>query len=484
MPWRPLVLVVAAVVALSGTPAAAATATPPSPLHWKSCAHSFQCATLAVPLDDTVATSPTITLALARLPASDQSQRIGSLLVNPGGPGASGVQYLEQDAKMLPAAVRARFDIVAWDPRGSGASAPVTCSPNLDSLYNLAFAPKDDAARQALVAGVESFVASCQARSGPELPYVSSERTARDMDRIRAALGDPKLNYLGFSYGTYLGSLYAGQFPTHIRTMVLDGAVDPALPAASQQVQQAVGFEHDLDLFLQSCGTDPSCAFYRNGNSAGSYDALRARVDSTPVPANGAGRGRTLNGTEFDIGVTQFLYAGRPAWSELAAALDSADKGDGSQLLENSDQYTMRNGDGTYSQEQAAFLGIGCLDGPDVGGLAGLRAIEDQAAQAAPRLGRSVVNNSLACAVWPVPTQTAPVPHPVGAPPIVVIGNTDDPATPLAWAQGLTKELGSAVLVTVKSAQHTAFGSGNGCVDRAVNAYLLQRVPPKVGTRC
>jgi pimeloyl-ACP methyl ester carboxylesterase len=484
MSWRRVALLVAAVVALSG-PAAASAATPaPSPLHWTSCAHSFQCATLAVPLDDTVPTSPTINLALARLPAADSSQRIGSLLVNPGGPGASGVQYLEQDAKMLPSTIRDRFDIVAWDPRGSGASDPVTCSPNLDSLYNLEFAPKDDAARQALVSGIETFVASCKARSGPELPYVSSERTARDMDRIRAALGDPKLTYLGFSYGTYLGSLYAAQFPTHIRAMVLDGAVDPALSAAAQQVQQAVGFEHDLDLFLQSCATDPSCAFYRNGNAAGSYDALRARVDATPIPANGAGRGRTLNGTEFDIGVTQYLYAGRAAWSELASALDSADKGDGSQLVENSDQYTMRNSDGTYSQEQAAFLGIGCLDGPDVGGVAGLRAIEDQAAQAAPRLGRSVVNNSLACAVWPVPTQTAAVPHPVGAPPIVVIGNSDDPATPLAWAEGLTRELGSAVLVTVKSAQHTAYGSGNACVDRAVNRYLLSRVPPKPGTRC
>ena len=181
------------------------------------------------------------------------------MLVNPGGPGASGVQFVEQSAATLPAAIQDRFDIVGWDTRGVGGSAPVDCTSNLNSLYNLEFAPVNAAAYEALVAGNQTLAAQCEAKDGAELPYLSSERTARDMDRIRATLGDAKLTYLGYSYGTYLGSLYADRYPTHIRAMVLDGAVDPALSATAQQVQQAQGFEDDLDLFLQSCSADSSC---------------------------------------------------------------------------------------------------------------------------------------------------------------------------------------------------------------------------------
>ncbi len=474
----------ATLLASVASPAGAAKSPPKALLQWSSCQNGFECARLSVPLDDTVAHGPTISLALMRIPATDPSQRIGSLVVNPGGPGASAVSYIHDEARNLPAAVRARFDVVGFDPRGTGGSAPLHCASHLDSFYNLEFAPTNDAARQALVAGTQTLVNECKAKDGAELPYLSTERTARDMDRVRAALGDGQLSYLGYSYGTYLGALYADQYPTHVRAMVLDGAVDPALSATAQQIEQAEGFERDLDLFLASCSTDTSCAFHRGGNSAAAYDALRRRLDQGPIPAGGAGDGRSLNATEFDIGVTQFLYFGRKGWTDLAQALDTADKGDGSTMLNASDQYTQRNSDGSYDEMDAAFLAIGCVDGPDVGGLAGLRAIEEQAAAVAPRVGRSVVNNSLACAIWPVAAQTPPVPHAVGAPPIVVIGNTDDPATPLTGAQDLATELRSGVLVTVNSAQHTAYASGNACVDAIVNRYLLTRVPPPAGQRC
>jgi len=304
------------------------------------------------------------------------------------------------------------------------------------------------------------------------------------MDRIRAALGDKQLTYYGGSYGSYLGALYADRFPTRVRALVLDGAVDPALDATAQQVQQAQGFEHGLDLFLQSCASDTTCAFHRDGNPGAAYDALRSRVARSPLSADAAGSGRVLNATEFDIGVTQFLYLGRQAWSDLGHALAAADSGNGSELLASSDSYLGRHADGTYDQAQDAFFAIGCLDGPDVGGLAGLRAIEDQAARVAPRVGRSVVNNSLACAVWPYPVQTPALPHAVGAPPIVVVGNTDDPATPFTWAMGLAHELRSGVLLTVRSAAHTAYVSGNTCVDTAIDQYLVQGRAPAPGTRC
>jgi pimeloyl-ACP methyl ester carboxylesterase len=303
------------------------------------------------------------------------------------------------------------------------------------------------------------------------------------MDRIRAALGDKQLTYYGGSYGSYLGALYADRFPNRVRALVLDGAVDPALDATAQQVQQAQGFEHGLDLFLQSCATDTTCAFHGDGNPAAAYDTLRSRVGSSPIPDT-TGHGRALNATEFDIGVTQFLYLGRPAWPDLGHALAAANRGNGSELLASSDTYLGRHADGSYDQAQDAFFAVGCLDGPDVGGLAGLRAIEDQAAAVAPRVGRSVVNNSLACAVWPVPVQTPPLPHAVGAPPIVVVGNTDDPATPFTWAMGLAGELRSGVLLTVRSAAHTAYAAGNSCVDAAIDQYLVKGQAPASGTRC
>jgi len=468
---------------LSATVTAAATAPQPT-LHWTSCGGGFQCARLRVPLDDTVPHGKTISLALTRLPASNPSQRIGSLVVNPGGPGGSAVQFVRESARMMPASIRDRFDIVGFDPRGVGGSAPIDCTSNLDPLYNLQFAPTSPAARQALIAGFQSFVAKCEKKDGAELPYVSTERAARDMDRVRAALGDQKLTYLGYSYGTYLGALYADRYPTRIRAMVLDGAVDPTLSAAAGQIQQAEGFEHDLDLFLQNCASDSSCAFHSGGNPGAAYDMLRAGLDAHPLPASGAGAGRTLDGTEFDIGVTQFLYSGQAAWPDLAQALAAAAKGNGSDLLTSSDQYTGRNSNGTYDQSQDAFWAIGCLDGPDVGGLSGLQAIENEAAAVAPRLGRSVVNNSLPCAIWPVPTQTPPVPHAVGSPKILVIGNTNDPATPLSGAQDLVHVLSNAVLLTVNSDMHTAYDSGIPCVDSTVNRYLIDVVPPAPGRTC
>lgn len=482
-----MLTLVALVTFLVSSSAGVGSARPTAPraqLRWTSCGGGIECARLTVPLDDTVVHSPTISLAVARLPARNSQHRIGSMLINPGGPGASGVDFVRSVGKSFPTVIRDRFDLVGFDPRGVAGSAPVECTPNLDPLYNLEFSPRDDVARQALVAGVRAFVAQCVAKAGKELSYLSTERAARDMDRIRAALGDKQLTYYGGSYGTYLGALYADRFPSRVRAMVLDGAVDPALDATAQQVQQAQGFEHGLDLFLESCATDTSCAFHQGGNPAAAYDALRARVASTPIPAEGAGKGRTLNATEFDIGITQFLYLGRPAWPDLGHALSGAASGNGSELLTSSDMYLGRHADGTYDQAQDAFLAIGCLDGPDVGGLAGLRAIEEQAAIVAPRVGRSVVNNSLACAVWPIPVQTPPLPHAAGAGPIVVVGNTDDPATPFAWAQALAHELQSGVLLTVRSAAHTAYASGNTCVDTAIDQYLVEGRPPAPGTRC
>jgi pimeloyl-ACP methyl ester carboxylesterase len=481
------VALVLAVVAGAAVPApAAGAAVRPAAtggLRWRACG-SAQCATLTVPLDEFHPDDRTVGLALVRIPARDPSHRIGSLLVNPGGPGASGVSFTRSAAESFPSEIRDRFDIVGWDTRGVGHTA-IRCNDNLDSYYSLDFAPETDAERTALVAGAQRLVDSCEASSGALLPYLSSEYTARDMDRIRAALGDAKLTYLGFSYGTYLGTLYARDFPQRVRALVLDGAIDPALSASDQQVQQAVGFEQSLDQFLKACAGDSGCSFNRDGKSPQAYDALRARVEAKPIAGRGSDRGRQLGGTEFDIAVTQALYAGSSAWPTLAQALDDADHGDPTTLFSLSDEYTGRNSDGTYDALDDAFFAIGCPDGPPMGGLAGMRQIEDRAAVAAPRLGRSIVNNSIPCAIWPVqPTAPATAIHAPGTPPIVVIGTRHDPATPLRWAQGLARELDGGVLMTARGSRHTAFAAGNSCIDDHVVTYLVDRKPPKNNTAC
>lgn len=454
------------------------------PLVWRSC-EAGECARLTVPLDDTAAPGgPTIRIALARRQASDPDRRIGALLVNPGGPGASGVDFVRDAAAVLPARLRERFDIVGFDPRGVGRSVRIDCTDRLDPYYALEFAPDDETERAALVEGNRDLVTACEERAGKLLPFVSTERTARDMDRIRAALGEEKLTYLGFSYGTYLGALYAEQFPNRVRALALDGAIDPALDGSDTQVQQAVGFERSLDAFLADCAKRSVCVFHRHGNTADAYDRLRARVGREPIPAEDASDGRRLNGTTFDIGVTQLLYGGRDEWPFLADALDAAADGDGSDLLSEADTYTGRSDDGTYNDTQEAFLAIGCVDGPDLGNVDGLRAIEERAAVAAPRLGRTIVNSSFACALWPVPALSPTAPRAAGAPPILVLGTRRDPATPFAWAQALAGELDSGVLVAVDGERHTSFAGGNPCVDRIVTRYLIRLDLPRNGAEC
>ena len=467
------------------TPGVSGQSAPAPALTWKRChGGGAQCAKLAVPLDDTVVGGPTIDLALVRIPARDPDRRIGSLLVNPGGPGAPGTDFAVDVAPSLPGEIQDRFDIVGFDPRGVGRSAGVDCTDNLDPFYALDWTPDDAAGRQALEAGVRAIVDACVQSDGAVLPYLGTDRVARDLDLMREALGDDKLTYLGFSYGTYIGAQYAAQFPDRVRALVLDGPVDPALDAEAVQVQQAVAFERSLRLFLKDCARNSDCAFHNDGKPGAAYDRLRARIDQAPVAASDAGTGRTLNATLFDIGVTELLYSGEDAWPYLADALAAAEAGDGSDLVNEADLYTGRSGNGTYDDLQEGFWAVGCVDGPDVGGVDGLRAIEEAAARAAPRLGRSVVNNSLACAFWPVPSQPPAALHAPTSAPLLVLGTRDDPATPLRWAKGLTTELGSATLVSVGGSRHTAFAVGNQCVDDIVVRYLVDNVAPKRGERC
>ncbi len=463
--------------ASSQEPAAAA-------LEWTSCHGDAQCARLAVPLDDAVEGGATIDIALVRYRALDAEHRIGSLLMNPGGPGASGIDYVLAVGRSLPNELRDRFDIVGFDPRGVGESAPVDCTDDLDPLFDAEWAPDNAQERRELLAETRRFVEDCERNAGAILPYLQSDRVARDLDRIRIALGDSKLTYLGYSYGSYLGAWYAEQFPDQTRALVLDGPIDPALSALEIQVQQAVGFEESLDAFLKNCSQHSSCAFHHDGNAAGAYDRLRRRIGANPLALDVANEARALNGTLFDLGVTALLYNGKGSWPELAATLAAVDDDDGSGLLFYADSYTGRSSGGEYDDGQEAFTAIGCADGPPVGDVAGMREIEDAAAEAAPRLGRSIVNGSLPCALWPIAAAEPQALRGEGAPPVIVLGALHDPATPFVWAKGLASELESARLVAVRGARHTSFDSGNVCVDDLVIRYLVRLEVPARGKRC
>jgi pimeloyl-ACP methyl ester carboxylesterase len=483
------VLVVSASSAVPAAAAGAQSAAAAAPdattaLKWRACGDSFQCATLPVPLDNAAPGGETIDLALIRSPARDASRRIGSLVMNPGGPGGSAIDFVRSIALTLPAELRDRFDIVGVDPRGSGRSAPVECNYDMDAYYALDFSPDTPAERAVLVDGVKKFVDACAAAQGDKLRHITTDDTVIDLERVRAALGDDQLTFLGFSYGTYIGAKYAAAYPDHVRALVLDGAVDPSIDAKRMQVEQSAGFEGVLDSFLKWCAKDKRCAFHRRGDPAGALDALRARVDRDGLAVPDARPARTLSQTELDLGLAAILYEGASGYSYLGQALDDADRGDGRAMAELADSYTERKTDGSYGTIEDAFLAISCADGPAVGGVADVADIEQAAAAVAPRTGPAIVNNSIACALWPFAGPAAAPVHAPGAPTIVVVGTRHDPATPFAWAESLATQLGSGVLVSAPGAQHTSFGLGNRCVDGAVVRYLVDLRAPKQTLVC
>jgi pimeloyl-ACP methyl ester carboxylesterase len=450
---------------------------------WTPC-DRIECASLGVPLDPGRPSGPKITLALARLPARRHAE--GVLFTNPGGPGGSGVDFLRTDAGgVFPTEIRDRFDLVSWDPRGVGASAPVTCQRELDAFYAVDRTPESQAGLDRNVAVARAFVAACEKNSGDLLPYLSTEATARDLDAIRAAMGLQQISYVGFSYGTLLGALYAARYPERVRAMVLDGAVDPARTYVQSTVDQAKSFDDDLRAFFVHCRGSDTCPFAGGGDPSAAYEDLVHTVRAEPVPGTVAGEHRMLGPGELDIGVASALYVGAGGYDRLASALAKLAGGDAAPMLVLADAYTGRKPGGTYSNATAALYATGCLDAPAP---STVRAVDDLAAlaaKAAPHFGASTVWLGLPCTFWPVPPQgkAAPI-DAAGAPPIVVIGTTHDPATPYAWARALASQLDSGRLLTAEGTAHMSYGRGDACVDGNVDRYLLDLTVPAAGTTC
>jgi pimeloyl-ACP methyl ester carboxylesterase len=479
------VVVLAALVAVlvptaGATPAGAVS--PPS-ITWRPCGDRFQCGTLAVPLDE-AHPERTVDLSVVRRRAADPGVRIGTLVVNPGGPGAPSVAFVRATAASLPEPILERFDIVGVDPRGVGNSEPVQCSQSLDPFFDQSFEPRTSAARAALVAHATAIAQQCAAHVGDLLAHMSTADAVNDLERLREALGEHRLSFLGYSYGTFLGASYAQAHPRRVRSFVLDGPVDSSMTASQVTLSQARGFERALDDFLADCSAHPGCAFHHRGDAEDAYDALRDRAARSPLPTVGSG-GRTVNLTRLDAAVLQTLYLGRSAWASLADALSDAEHGDASTLLAGADTFVGRDVDGADDHVLEAFWAVSCLDGPVVPGASAAEELEQRTIDVAPRLGAFIVNNSLPCSVWPVPPVPPPGPlRAAGAPPILVIGTTRDPATPLPQARAMANALERGRLLVAVGEQHTAFGQGSDCVDGAVTRYLVDRELPRPGTRC
>ncbi|EYF00134.1 alpha/beta hydrolase [Chondromyces apiculatus] len=464
-------------------PCAAGCSDEALPGPWEDCYDVFECAHLEVPLDHEAPSGPTLTVSLLRRPADQPHLRRGSLVVNPGGPWGSGTSWVRGRADALPPTIRALYDVVGFDPRGSGESEPgVDCIDDIGAYAALDLTPDDAAEREAIVASTDALVAGCSARSGDLLPYMGTDQVARDLDQMREALGDEKLTFLGFSYGTFLGAVYADLFPDRVRALVLDAALDPTLSGEEYIRQQGLSFEAQLDDFLSDCADDASCPFHADGDSAGAYDAIRASVEAAPMPASDGSR--MLGPGEFAYGVASALYS-PTAWRRLARALALAGEGDATGLLELSDGYLEREDSGAYGNGLEVYYAVTSVDGPFATEPSVYEDLVAEMAVTAPRLGVYFPYTAFPSARWPVsPWRSTGAIRAEGAPPILVVGTSRDPATPYAWSVALAEQLESGVLLTREGQGHAAFLKGNACIDGAITRYLVDGVVPEDGTVC
>jgi pimeloyl-ACP methyl ester carboxylesterase len=463
----------------TSSPTTTTTSTlPVSPIAWTPCNGDLQCGTLTVPLDYATPQGTTIGIALERHLAEDPAERIGSLVMNPGGPGVSGIDDFPNELSVLTSQLLDDFDIVTFDPRGVERSDPVTCgeTPGAPPAAVSDPVPQAVAAQKAAIAAMRQFGADCQKASGAILPFVGTVDVARDLERLRIALGDATLTYMGQSYGTLLGTTYAEMFPTHVRAMVLDSAIDPALSIGQFTLGQAKGFEGALSSFFTWCAASTSCPWQTTDDPTAAILALIDRSRTGPAPA---GSGRTAGPGEMYNALLEGLYA-ESDWPTLGTALADDAEGNGAPIVTMSDRYLA---DGSTNGSDAGEA-IDCLDhrvSRDVSGYATLAA---QYGVVAPVFGPFLAWGQAACALWPVAATRTPAPAAaVGSPPILVIGTTGDPATPYAWAVSLARQLSQGDLLSRDGNDHVAYFY-SGCVRSYVQTYLVGGGAPAPGTIC
>lgn len=450
---------------------------------------TFSCAVITVPLDYANPKGETISIAVKKRAATGGHAQ-GALFINPGGPGDSGVSFAERAGNAFSPDLLEAYDIIGFDPRGVGSSTAITCSSDDDSSSGTA-EPSAEAASggdsyeewaESTRQSFQELTEKCAANTEPAalLDHVDTVSAARDLDILRAVAGQEKLNYLGFSYGTYLASVYAETFPGNTGRMVLDGAIDPSLSLAEQGLGQAKGFEQALRTYVDYCQNSTGCPL-SGGTDAGVQQIRDLITSANSTPLATGDPNRTVTGADIVTALSEYLYTTEQNWEPLNKALDQAiNHRDGSAFAASEEQDTSSKDDGG-----GAFQAVTCLDYPVEGDKTTWAAQYEQARREAPVFGNTAVGMDLVCSVWGhngtrKPTQI----HAHGAAPILVVGTTGDPATPYAWSKSLAEQLDSGQLLTWEGNGHTAYGGDAPCVNDAIDAYLLSGTMPKEGLTC
>jgi pimeloyl-ACP methyl ester carboxylesterase len=435
-------------------------------IDWSPCGRG-ECAEVEVPLDYDDPRGATIDVSVLRVPAT--GDRIGPLFVNPGGPGGTATDFAADVATVLPSEITERFDIVGVDPRGLGASS-ISCDGDMYEVYGVDYSIDSPEDTSTLLDVSQDYVDGCARNGGDLLAHVSTENVARDIDAVRAAMGDDQLNYLGYSYGTAIGQLLAEVAPGQVRTMVLDGIVDLGPTGIEAATTQAAGFETALRSFADDCDADPSCPIAPD--AIGAIEQLQAEVEQAPIP----GDGRDLGPGQLSTALPTPLYS-EDLWPDLSAAVADALDGDPSGMLALEDQY-LRIADFDI------YFAVNCLDwawpdDPQVLLDAGTAAADES-----PHFGESLVNDYVRCTMWPVEDDAMPAVTAPDAPPVLVVSTTNDPATPYESGVRTAERLATGVLVTYEGDGHTVVGNGVPCIDDLVASYVVDVEVPEDGTTC
>lgn len=458
-------------------------------ISWEKCDDpkysKAQCATVEVPLKWNEPDGKTISLLITKLEASGEKK--GSLLMNPGGPGGSGNQSVAQyGSETTTEKLRQNYDLIGFDPRGVKDSAGIECldDKGTDEYVSTTFSDTEAGSKDAEGAW-KKVTKACKENSGDLLQDLDTYSAARDMDVIRQAVGSKKLDYLGYSYGTYLGATYAELYPKRTGKMVLDGAVDPSLTADEVAAGQAAGFEESVTSFVKWCqeGGTQKCPL--KGSVEDGKKQIRdflAEANKNPVKTSSD---RELTGALALTGVLTPMY-GNENWEFLAMALDQAFQGNGDLLLMFADLANERNSDGTFeSNGSYAISAVNCLDRQGVVDEKWVEKESERLAKKYPTFGKDLGGSGTMCQQWPAKGVRTPAPiHAKGSSPIVVVGTTGDPATPYAWSESLNEQLDNSVLLTYEGNGHTAYGRSGGCIEEAVDAYFVEGTVPKDGLRC
>ncbi|HET8958691.1 MAG TPA: alpha/beta hydrolase [Microcella sp.] len=454
---------------------------------WTDCGGGAQCATALAPLDwDAPGEGDDVELALVRYPAT--GDRIGSLFVNPGGPGASGFDFIRDSVDFaVGPALREAYDVVGWDPRGVGRSSAVTCYEDAADMDAFLFGvPENEVGSDGWIAEVtaaaEDFAAACVENTGELLAHVDTDSTVRDLDLLRAVLGDEQLHYLGYSYGTEIGARYADAFPERVGRLVLDGATDPSLGVLDVVIAQQAGFEQALRAYLAECPALGECPFPADvDEAAGLVRQLVDRLDESPLPA---ADGRLFDGAVLSTAIATALYD-EESWSFLSQMFAELRAGDPTTGFFLADFYYGRENGEYVDNSFEAFVAINCLDYPVVTDPAVLAAHNERLLEVAPTTATPSPIGDVLCQNWPhqFDGELGPV-SAEGAAPILVVGTTGDPATPYEWAVELASQLESGVLVTYNGEGHIAYDEGDPCVSDAVESYLLTGEVPATDPQC